>query len=86
MSFDPQRYVVRTGPDTWALLPFTEDVCDDLRRPMEPLSAEATLAAIAEMDVSLVYEPNHSWDVDWRHGAHLREADLRECDIYLQAA
>jgi len=76
---DPQRYVVRVSESQWAVLPFSETVCEPLSQgAYEPLSRDETLAAVAGLDISLVADPQE-WDVDWRCAGDLGPADLDGC-------
>lgn len=78
---DPQRYVVRVSESQWAVLPFSETVCEPLSQgAYEPLSRDETLAAVAGLDISLVADPQE-WDVDWRRAGDLGPADLDGCAV-----
>ncbi len=74
MAIDPVVYVVR-HEGGWALYPFRDDVAERATAKIGRLDERATLAAIANLDVSLVLTETGE-DVRWAAGRTVTAADL----------
>ena len=74
MSYDPKLYVVPV-PGGFKVPVFHEDVAVAL--PGSPvLSAEQVLEKVRDVDVSVVCQLTHDWDVTWMHGRDLTLEEL----------